>query len=375
MALAWDNDVDLDLEVAFANDPMDASPTWTDVSAYMRHSPGFGLRRGRTNADGEVSAGTCTIALDNTDRRFDPTNTGSPYSPNVLPMKPTRLRAVHNAITYDLFYGFVESWPQEWPLPVNDALTNLQLVDGFKLLAFHETAVSQSQEASHTRVGNYLDEASWPAALRDLGTGTYTVAAHTPNCEAVLKLCQETALAEDGLFLMAGDGSATLQTSTHRSGATVTATYGDDGAELRYDDLTLTYDDRNIFNEVSVVTTDGSSVTVSDSASITAYGKRTRKVFDLHAKDTTDATSIANSVLARYKDPKVRITRMVVKPQQDPTNLWPRVLGDEVSTKLTIKRRPPGGGTAISQDVFIEGISHRVSSRQWVTTYELSPYA
>lgn len=373
MTVAWDANVTLRVEAAFGNNPLDASPTWTDISAYLH---AFRTRRGRRDELNDVAAGTAVISLNNKDRRFDPTHATGPYYGNLEPMVPVRIQADYSAVTYDVFYGYAEAWPQLWPTQGNNyARCDLQLVDGFKLLGFHETAVAQSEEASHTRVGNLLDEASWPAAFRDLNTGTYTLAAITPNCQSVLQLCQEAARSEDGMFFIAADGSPTLQQSTFRSGASVTATYGDDGAELRYRGLELDYSDRMIFNEVTVVTVDGSSVTVEDTTSQTSYGKRTMKHFDTHSKDATDATTLANSILTRWKDPAVRVESLVVEPTVDPAGLWPRVLGDDLSTKYTVKRRPPGGGAAISQDVFLEGVEHTVTLSRWRTKNLLSPNA
>lgn len=117
------------VEIAFATAP-GATPTWTDVSAYVR---GGSLHRGRQNELARYEAGTCTIRLDNRDRRFDPTYTSGAYYPNVRPMKKLRLSATWNNVNYPLFVGFVESWPQDWP-GHKDSVVEVEAVDGFKVL-------------------------------------------------------------------------------------------------------------------------------------------------------------------------------------------------------------------------------------------------
>lgn len=57
-------------EVAFTTDPLSSSPSYTDITAYLR---GFNIRRGRQTELERTQAGTADIVLSNTDRRFDPT--------------------------------------------------------------------------------------------------------------------------------------------------------------------------------------------------------------------------------------------------------------------------------------------------------------
>lgn len=57
------------------------SPTWTDISAYLRE---VSVKRGVSRVDSaspllRYDAGTATLTLDNRDRRFDPTNLAGPY--------------------------------------------------------------------------------------------------------------------------------------------------------------------------------------------------------------------------------------------------------------------------------------------------------
>lgn len=83
------------LEIAFATDPF-ATPTWTDVSDYLIE---YHVKRGRQHELGRTEAGTLVCLLDNQDRRFEPDYSGSPYSPNVLPMRKVRLRVGENLVT------------------------------------------------------------------------------------------------------------------------------------------------------------------------------------------------------------------------------------------------------------------------------------
>src|SRR5215213_3092239 len=100
------------VEIAFATAPLAVTPTWTDVTAYVKSIPQ--IRRGRQNALTGIEAGTAVVVLDNRTRRFDPTYASGAYYPNVLPGRKIRISAVYNSTTYYLFTGFIDTWPPEW---------------------------------------------------------------------------------------------------------------------------------------------------------------------------------------------------------------------------------------------------------------------
>ncbi|MCR4340766.1 MAG: hypothetical protein NUW01_12870 [Gemmatimonadaceae bacterium] len=70
------------VDVDFDNDPTSATRTWEDVTAYMSD---LEITRGRENELSRSNPGVLQATLVNTDRRFDPTYTSSPYYPGVKP--------------------------------------------------------------------------------------------------------------------------------------------------------------------------------------------------------------------------------------------------------------------------------------------------
>lgn len=115
------------VEVAWVANPYGAL-TWTDISAYVTDHT---ITRGRQYELDQNEAGTCVLDLVNTDGRFDPTNTASPYYPYVLPFRPIRVTAIYGGTSYARFYGYTEKFVQTWPM---GAWGNCQLscVDAFK---------------------------------------------------------------------------------------------------------------------------------------------------------------------------------------------------------------------------------------------------
>ncbi len=110
MTLMFDG-VQLFVEVAFTSTPGDTTPTWADITDYVL-SAEWG--RGRQRELERPEPGTATITLENSTRRFDPYYNAGPYFGNLLPMKQIRIWATYSATDYDLWYGYVDSWSQEW---------------------------------------------------------------------------------------------------------------------------------------------------------------------------------------------------------------------------------------------------------------------
>lgn len=83
----------------------------------------------------QFAAGEATIVLRNDDRLFDPEHASGTYYGDLNPRVPFRIRATHNAVTYDLFYGFVEDgWEQTYAPPDTSTCT-VQLVDLLGMLS------------------------------------------------------------------------------------------------------------------------------------------------------------------------------------------------------------------------------------------------
>lgn len=191
------------LEIAFATNPGVAEPAWVDVTEYLY---GFEIRRGRQHELDRTEAGTCTIVLKNDDRRFDPSYTAGPYYPNVRPMNKVRLSAVYGGVTYRLFTGHVEGWPQEW----NHNLGRVQVtaVDGFKALQLKQLNTSFAAQRADVRIGAVLDAVGWPSSARSLATGQSTFQEATAmSAVAALDHVQTAVLSENGRGFINGAGA------------------------------------------------------------------------------------------------------------------------------------------------------------------------
>jgi hypothetical protein len=84
------------VEISFVSAWNAASPTWVDVTSYVRSVQ---INRGREADLNSFDNGTATVELDNRDGRFNPSNTASPYYPNVKPRRQIRITATYTTAT------------------------------------------------------------------------------------------------------------------------------------------------------------------------------------------------------------------------------------------------------------------------------------
>lgn len=84
------------VEISFVSAWDAASPTWVDVTSYVRS---IEISRGRQADLNPFDDGQARVTLDNRDGRFNPSNTASPYYPNVKPRRQIRITATYTTAT------------------------------------------------------------------------------------------------------------------------------------------------------------------------------------------------------------------------------------------------------------------------------------
>ncbi|HEY9474498.1 MAG TPA: LamG domain-containing protein [Mycobacteriales bacterium] len=106
------------VEVAFGSAPLaaDADTVWTDVTQWTQVVGGqIRITRGRGDELSAIQPGTLALTLDNSDGRFTPGNTASPYYPHVTLYRRIRVTSTVGAATVSRFDGHITSWPTTWP--------------------------------------------------------------------------------------------------------------------------------------------------------------------------------------------------------------------------------------------------------------------
>jgi len=369
--MAWPT---LVLRIAFASDPMSASPSWTVITSDLRS---ITTKRGRQHELNRMQAAVADLELNNRHGNYWPNNTGGSYYPNVKPNKRINLYAIYDAVTYHLFTGFLEDWNPAW-IDEKGGLFPIvrpQCADLCANIARYDlNHAGYSQELSGIRIGNVLDHFGWPAGLRDLDAGQSQMQAsgamESVNAWEHLLNVQKSEL---GIIYIAGDGDVQFEDRHHRlKGAHLVsqATFGDDSGEKPYHGLRPRYGASQIYNDVRIKREGGNQQSAVDATSQTAYGKRSFSESGLFMTTDGEAADQANFILKTYKDPFFRTRELRIVPESHPADLWPQVLGREISDRITLRRNEAD----LDEDYFIEGIQHTIDivNYTWETMWQLS---
>ena len=361
------------VRIAFDTDPLAVTPTWTDIYADVLS---IYTKRGRQHELGRMETGIATIQLKNTGGNYWPLNAAGDYFGKVLPGKKINVRASFNGVIYDLYTGFIEAWQPAW-LDRKIAITTVRCVDiGKRFSRFELNNAGEAEELSGTRVGNVLDEIGWPAADRDLDAGQTTLKATgvqvAVNAMSHLFLVQDT---EVGIIFLAPDGDIQYQDRHARFKAPYTvsqAVFGDDPGEEKYRYLRPSYDDQFIYNDIRRTRDGGTEQTASDATSQDDYGKSTSNKTGLLMLLDTEAKDQCDYMLSQYKDPTFRIKELEIYPEIDPDDLFPKALGYDISTRITLRLNE----ASLDREYHIEGIMQsfdkRRGGRPWTTKWQLS---
>lgn len=170
----------LKVEIAFASDPLDETPTWVDVSAYVRQNPGVSVQRGRPGEPGQPdNAGVCTFTLSNRDRRFDPTYTAGPYYGQLLARKQVQVTATWSAVDYPVFRGFAAGFPVTGAAMGMDSVVEVMCYDAIGYLANTRLAGDPlldylRDDSPYTLMLRQADAASWVNSYNAI-TAAYNV--------------------------------------------------------------------------------------------------------------------------------------------------------------------------------------------------------
>ena len=362
-----------------------AAEVWTDVTAYSRS---LSIRRGATRAEGPVlrfEAGTASVTLDNSDRRFDPTNLSGPYvtggETDVRPMRGLRITATYNGTVYPLFKGYADAWDISYDEPSYSTCV-LTATDATKVLANYDRVALGSpvgaSELSGARVHRVLDSVLWPAGLdyRDVDAGKSTLQGTTMDRSAWEELVKVQD-SEIGQVFVDAAGRVVFRdrfaSMTDLKSLSVQGAFGDAAGQLPFVDAVVAYDDTTINNLVRVSNVGGTQQTAQDTASQAQYLVHTYDRTDLILESDDEAAAHASFILSQTKDPELRFTSLTVNARDDDDALFPQVLGRDFGDKISLTRVPPGGGT-VSREMFVVGVAHEVNGpNEWRTTWALQP--
>lgn len=359
------------------------SGSWTNVGAYVT---GCTITRGMSRYDGPViryAPGVFSAQLRNDDGRFDPFDSSAYPAGAIEPLRGLAMQASWSGTHYKLWRGATDVWTPTYPANGNAGVVKLdgidQLTQAGRFDFDNPSGISGSagNQRTSSRIESVLAEAPgvfFSIAGANVGQLLQPNQGWTGNVLAQALLAIDTELGE--MYL---DGAAALQIRlrhamlTDARSNTSQATF-EPGTSLPFDDLTVTYENAGVRNTVTATNVGGAQQLATDSASRSKYGLRRLNRSDLIGLTDADAADWAGLVVALAKDADVRIEQLVIDPQAAPSTLFPQVLTRDLGDRITIVFTPPGG-TELTRDCIIRGITHAIGLDSWRTTWQLEDAA
>jgi hypothetical protein len=348
---------------------LDGNTEYADVMADCTQ---VNVRRGRRDVGDQFSAGTMTFTIRDVDGIFNPFDDNSPYydtpqsKPGLAPMRKVQL------IRYDLsnnaqylFSGYVVNYDYNFALGGLDTVT-VYCADQFYLLSqTYMDEFNVSAQTSGQRITSVLDlpEVAYPASPRSIATGTvnlghnadYTVPAQTNVLQYITQI-NETA--EFGRVFMSRSGTITFQ---NRIGTTLSASvadFHDDGTQIKYDGLGISFEANEVVNRSVITALDGKTATATNAGSIAEYFTQTSAITNSLLHQQTEIDTAAAYLLHPQPEPRFTSveTKFLMLTDAQKDTLATVEIGDTISIEKTF---PSGAGTTeLAQDLSVEGIEH-----------------
>lgn len=342
-------------------------------ASVLESTQSIAVKRGRRDIGDTFSAGTMSFEILDVSGIFNPFDENSPFYdvnqnvPGLAPMREVRFIRYDNADNPEyIFRGFVVNYDYNFALGGLDTVT-VYCADQFYLLSqTYLAALNPTAQLSGARINTVLSlpEVDFPTgANRDIATGTvnlghdsaYNVDAGT-NVLSYISQINDTA--EFGRVFMARDGVFTFQNRIGNTLSAPVASFHDDGTNIPYYGLGISFEADAVVNRSVVTGLDGKTATATDATSIATYFIQTSSITNSLLHEQTAIDTAASYLL--NGDPEARFTSVetafmaLTTAQRDTVAVID--IGDTISIEKTF---PSGTGTTqLAQELSVEGIEH-----------------
>jgi hypothetical protein len=333
------------------------------------------IRRGRRDQGDQFVAGTMTFTIFDTDGIFNPFDDTGPYynTPEALPgLAP--LRQVY-FVRYDasnnpeyLFRGRVVNYDYNFNLGGLDTVTVYCSDDFYLLGQTYMDELNVTVQTSGQRITTVLDlpEVDYPTgAARNINAGTvdlghnadYTVPAGT---NALNYLTQINQTAEFGRLFMSRAGVLTFTPRVSQTLSASVADFHDDGTEIPFDALGITFEADAVTNRVYLENLGGSSATANDLASQASFFVQTNSITN-SLLDNSELAAAATYLLNAIPEPRYNSVETLLgaltTAQRD------TVVKVDINDTITIEKTFITGQTTtvLAQELGVEGVEHEIT--------------
>lgn len=337
------------------------------------------IERGKKSVLETLAPGRMVITAIDTDRTFDPFNTASVFYdeagdlPGLAPMR--QIRITRNSTI--IFRGRVVNYDYDYVGPKRIPTLTIIAADDLFILA--NTSIDEftpSTETSSTRLATILDrsEVDWPAGARDIELGFTTLGDYlVPEGTNALEYIRQIDNAERGrIFLRPSDGDLVFQPRIRAVSPNPAVIFSDDGAETPYRRVFVDFTVESVLNRVTVQRPGGAAQTATDSASIALFFTQAEAITDSLLSTDAQALTLADYLLEGAPEPRLSGVETffgsLTTVQKDAVAAVE--LGQTISVTRTYATGLP---LVVTEELSVEGLSHRIDLRGETMTFYTSP--
>jgi hypothetical protein len=344
----------------------------TQFASVIEGSTNITVTRGRRDIGDQFTAGSMNFNLLDgyAGGVFNPFNTDSPFfdtanaQPGLAPMRNVILTREGE----ELFNGYIIDYTYDFNLGGLDEV-NVACADRFYVLSqTYMDTFNVSEEKANVRVEAVLDlpevnafqlpgERNIEVSTLTLGgTGVYTV----PNGTSVAAYMAKINEAVQGRIFVARDGTFTFQ---DRIGTTLSASvadFHDDGTQIPFDQVGISFEANEVVNRASVSLPSGSPEVAEDLASQATYFIQTTSISDCLLNNSTAAQDLATYLLVAEPTPRYTSVSTPFSTLTDAQRDIVAVI--EIGNTITVEKSFATGltTTQLAQELAVEGIQHQI---------------
>jgi len=346
----------------------------TQYASVIDGSTNINVFRGRRDTGDQFTAGSMSFNLLDgyAGGVFNPFNQNSPFfdssndQPGLAPMRNVILTREGE----ELFNGFIIDYTYDFNLGGLDEV-NVSCADRFYTLSqTYMNEYNVSEELANIRIEAVLDlpevNAFQLPGERNLETSSVLLggaAAYTvPNGTSVAAYMAKINESVQGRIFVARDGTFTFQ---DRIGTTLSASvadFHDDGTNIPYDQVGISFEANQVVNRASVTHAGASTPEIAeDLASQVTYFIQTNSISDALVHNNTAALDLANYLLVGEPEPRYTNVStaflMLTDAQRDTVAVLE--IGDTISIEKSFNTG--NTTTSLAQELAIEGIQHQIT--------------
>lgn len=327
----------------------------------------------------QFEAATATFVIADPNGDWNPTNTASPYYPDLVPLRKIRAYGVFEGTTHYIFSGYVTSYNYQYPKDQQIGYVVIQATDGFRLLQMANittVADATAGQDTGTRINKILDQVGWPNGLRQITTGDYetTCQADPATPRTALDAIKMAEFTEQGAFYCNGEGAAEFHSRRWIMGQSGKdpVYFSNDGDGIPYFNIIPALDDKLIINDTKISSIGGSVQEALDLGSAEKYFVHSFTQNNVLTQTDADAMNIARIYTATRAQTSIRIDSLVLdlSTPDYADGILAALRGDYFQT-FHIKNVGQDG-TVIDKTLQVVGVAHQITPNSWRTTFTTS---